>query len=415
MKITVFTENSHRGGLDTFLATLISNWPRPDDEITLICNADHPGLDDIEARLRRKCRIVRHDLSMQWRWMNRFERVPVIGRLRKPVSPLLRYLFFAYYLRALRKILLADGADRLVIANGGYPGGDTCRAATIVWGRHSGRPGAIHCFHSMAIQPRPWERWIENRIDAGVLRSSSALVTVSRACVKSLGNRPAIDQPGKLRHIYNGIEPPASDRGTIAADIRREFSIAPENPVCLMLGSYQIHKGHEFLFRTFRQVLSRMPDAHLVVCGYGYEEEFDRVRKLAMSAGSENIHLSGFRTDTASVIDAADVVLVTSQSFEAFGLTIIEAWAQHTPVVATAMGGIPEVMGDEEEGGYCVAHDDAASFADRVIRLLADPALRRQKAEGGYRRYQAHFTARRMAAEYAEMLAPANAEPGCGA
>ena len=60
MKITLFTENYYRGGVDTFIITLLNNWPEAADEFTLVCNEDHPGLKDIREKLRRSCRIVTH-------------------------------------------------------------------------------------------------------------------------------------------------------------------------------------------------------------------------------------------------------------------------------------------------------------------------------------------------------------------
>lgn len=404
MHIALFTENSHRGGLDTFLATLINHWPHPDDRLTLLCNANHPGLADIEARLERPCRIIGHAMAMQWDWMNRFERLPVIGRLRRPLSPFLRYPFFAAYLARLRGLLDGLDADRLMVVNGGYPGGDSCRAATIAWGRRQPENRAVHCFHSMAIAPRPWERWIENRIDRAVARHALAFVSVSRACIDSLALRPGLALARNVSHVPNGIADQGSGADEAAA-VRRGLGIAADAPLCAMIGSYEAHKGHGFLFDAFHRVVDALPDARLVVCGHGYAGEVARVERLRDEAGlGGSVCLEGFRNDVPGLLAAADVLLLPSQSFEAFGLAIVEAWAQETPVVATRMGGIGEVMGADDEGGFCVAPDDADAFARHTLALLRDPALRAEKGAGGARRYRARFTARRMAEDYAALI-----------
>ena len=62
MKITIFSENSYSGGLDSFLISVIENWPHPEDDFVFICNASHPGIAVIESSLTRACTIVRHRL-----------------------------------------------------------------------------------------------------------------------------------------------------------------------------------------------------------------------------------------------------------------------------------------------------------------------------------------------------------------
>ena len=67
----------------------------------------------------------------------------------------------------------------------------------------------------------------------------------------------------------------------------------------------------------------------------------------------DRVILEGFRNDTDALIEMADVVLVSSQAYRVFGLTIIEAMSRRTPVVATDVGGIPEVIGENVVGSLC--------------------------------------------------------------
>ena len=404
MRILLFTENSHSGGLDSFLVTLINHWPHPEDELTLMCNARHPGLEVIAKRLRRPCRIVGHRIRLQWELMRRIERIPGLRRLRKPISALLRYPFFAAYLAALRKLIDECPADRLMVVNGGYPGGDTCRAAAIAWGRFAHAPPAVHNVHNLAVAPRWWERRIENAIDARVLRLSAAIVCVSKACAQAMTKRPAIGDSEKLVHIYDGIEAPPARGSPAGPDPREALGIPATSPMCLMLGTYEPRKGHRFLLEAFRRVLAEVPTAHLVVCGYGYPEQVAAVRDMVQALGLEaNVHLERFRDDVRDLLRASTVLVVSSQSFESFGLTVVEAWAERLPVVATRVGGLPEVIG-EDGGGFCLAADDVTGFADAIGRLLMDGALRADMGERGYRRFVGNFTAERMADQYAHLI-----------
>lgn len=399
MKIAFFTENSHAGGLDTFLVTLINHWPHGEDDLVLLGNRGHPGLAGIGRRLKRPCRIVAHRIPLLWEWARRLDRTPLPGLVTRIVSALLRYPFFLFYLVAVKRLLAGEAPDRLMVVNGGYPAGDTCRAASIVW---NGVP-AVHNFHNFAIPPRWWDRWIENAIDARLCGASRALVTVSGACAASMDVRPSIAAE-KVTHILNGVAEPGDGAMADPVETRRALDLPDDAPLCLMLGTYEARKGHEFLLRAFRRVLRAVPKARLVICGYGYDEDVQRVRGLVDSLGlGAAVRLEGFRDDASALIAAADVLLAPSQAFESFGLTLAEAMARKVPFVATRVGGFPEVAG-LDEGGYCVATDDVEGFGERIIALLGDAALRRERGEKGYRRYRERFTAQAMAAAYADLI-----------
>lgn len=399
MKIALFTEIFDCGGVDTFIANLINNWPNKDDHFVIIANANYPGLRVVEERLTRPCEIVRHDVLIYSNVLN--GNFP-LKLLRKVLSPLLRYLLIGYNILAFRKLLLDRRCDRLMVINGGYPGGDSCRAATISWGLFSGKPAAIHNFHSIVTRA-PWYQTLQEYVtDRLVCRFSGQFVTVSRAAASSMSRRPSISSRKAIRYIYNGLDSvrtPAPDK-----NVRDEVGIPESAPLCLMLGTYGAQKGHRFLFTAFRKVLETVPDAHLLVCGYGFRHEVRQVTSLVGEFQlADRVHLMGFRKDLSHLLDNADVLVVASQSYEAFGFTSVEAMAHKVPVVATNVGGIPEVVADNE-GGYCVDSCDPEAFAQRVVMLLGDKALRLEQGNRGYERFQQLFTATTMSAKYAEVI-----------
>ena len=404
MKILFFTENSYCGGLDSFLVTLADHWPSAGDELVLLCNRNHPGLEVIRRRVRRPLKIVGHDLPMAAAWLERLRRLPGGRWLAKAASPALRYLVFLLQVRRVGALLRAVDPGRLMIGNGGYPAGDSCRAAAIAWDRLRGdRPKAVHNVHNLAYPPRRWDALPEGLIDRRVGKASLAFVAVSRACAASLpANRPDAAGQAPVIHVYNGIaEPPP-----VAASgwLRAELGVAAGTPLALMLGTYEPRKGHAFLIAAWRRVYAALPGAQLVICGHGTPAERAHVADLVKRAGLAGcVHLFGFRDDVAGLLAETDVLVVAAQAFESFGLTLVEAMAQRVPVVATAVGGIPEVVGDDE-AGFVVAPDDEAGYADRVAALLADPALRRRIGERGFARYHRLFTACRMAEEYARLI-----------
>lgn len=400
MRLAIYTENYDRGGLDTFIATLVNNWPDRNTVFTLICNHDHPGLEDIKARLRRPVTVITHDIatfsSLALKTCGR----PLPDLLRKLATPLIKYLYLASAILKLRPLLCNGRYDRLVVVNGGYPGGDTCRAAGIAWGLFSGAPASIHNFHNLSLPPRSLLRLQENLVDKLLSRYTQAFVTVSHAAAASMRFRSI--PPDKIRYIYNGIEAP--DAHVQTSDIRQELHISPAAPLCVMLASYHPRKGHTLLLEAFRRVVDALPEARLLICGYGTASEKNHVRNLTEQLElREQVYLSDFRSDAMELLAQADLLAVASQEFESFGLTCVEAMARKIPVVATDVGGLPEVV-ENRQGGYCVSRDDVAQYAAVLLRLLADPEERAQQGRLGFERYQRFFTAERMSAEYAGLL-----------
>ena len=400
MKIGLFTEIFDCGGVDTFIINLINHWPHEEDSFVIIANANYPGLQIVENNVTRQCTIIRHTVLIH---PNLLTSVPVLSGFLRLISPVTRYLLIIYNILAFRNIFRQAQPDTLMVINGGYPGGDSCRAAGISWGLFSGKPLSVHNFHNIAMRSPWFTRLQEYLVDAVLCRFTSKFVTVSRAAAESMVLRPVIYNQNKTTYIHNGIDimpvqPPAKE------NIRDEIGISSETPLCLMLGTYEPRKGHYFLFQAFRKVLVEVPNAHLLICGYGFPHEIRQVRQYVKDFQLENsVTLMDFRRDISHLLSQADILVVASQSYESFGFTCVEAMAHHVPVVATNNGGIPEVVANDE-GGYCVDSRDVDTYARRIVSLLKDKPLREEQGDKGYARYQEHFTAERMSSGYAHIL-----------
>jgi glycosyltransferase involved in cell wall biosynthesis len=400
VRILLFTEIFDCGGIDTFIINLINSWPVQRDTFVIIANLNYPGLRIIEDRLSRPCKIIRHrqliysNLTGGGYWLK---------LIRKILSPLLRYVLIAYNIWSFRTLLLEAEADGMMVINGGYPGGDSCRAAAISWGLFSGNDKSIHNFHNIAHKA-PWylsvQEWI---VDWLLCKYTSQFVTVSNAAAKSISHRPLIAKRNITSYIHNGLE--VIPEGLVPAkNIRDELRISGSTPLCLMLGTYEPRKGHLFLFHSFKKVLGKVPEAHLLICGYGFPDEIELVTRYVSELGlDERVHLMEFRNDVPHLLSSTDVLVVASQAYESFGFTSVEAMAYKIPVVATDVGGIPEVVVNGE-GGYCVDSTDIDSYAECIVNLLLDESLRKEQGEKGYKRYREHFSARTMANNYADLI-----------
>ena len=411
MRVAFFTENSYSGGLDVFLTNLINNWPNETDELVLVCNRSHPGIVHVERRLTRPCEIVSHDIPMFWDLLARIRQLPFGGLLSKIATVTLRHAYLLLNIGRCRDLIAKRAADRLVVVNGGYPGGDSCRAAALAWkslARARNLPLSIQNIHNLAIPARVWERWAEKMVDRRVVAATHRFAVVSAATERALRQRLPGDTTPEIRVILNGVAEPGPANPDAAAELRRELGFGPQTPLCLMLGTYEPRKGHAFLFTAFRGVVSRIPDARLLVCGFGYPDDITRVKRIAQDAGIiDKTVFCDFRDDIDALYAAADVLAVPSQAFESFGLTVAEAMARGVPVVTTDIGGLPEVVGDgglQANGGVSVSATDAVGFANALSRVLEDRDAARKIGLAGIERYRAHFRSSRMAADYAAAI-----------
>ncbi|MBF0104192.1 MAG: glycosyltransferase [Deltaproteobacteria bacterium] len=398
MKILFFTENTHRGGMDRVMINLINHWPDPQDELVLACNAEHPGLVDMEGQISRPVVMIRHTAFAYRRIITLTERSPILSFFRKLLSPIFKYLCFFISIFTLGRLIKKIGPDRVMIIMGGYPGGDTCRAAAIACRLWLKGHKPVLSVHNDATRSRWFEALQEMCIDLLVAGSMSRIVTVSHACAASFKWRGLLIHKRPVDVVYNGIPDMAAE--ALDSLDGGALMLPSGAQICLMLGTYELRKGHRFLIEVFKRVAAKITGVHLVICGYGKEHEVAGVKKMVSESGlSQRIHLSGFKSNVAALIAKAHVLVIPSQSHESFGLTAVEAMALRVPVVATNVGGIPEVVADGA-GGFCFAPDDVSGFAEAVINFLTDEKLRREQGGLGYQRYQALFTASKMAERY---------------
>lgn len=161
-------------------------------------------------------------------------------------------------------------------------------------------------------------------------------------------------------------------------------------------------KGLGYLILAFAEVLRAFPQAHLIIIGGGGSGvealEEARLRRQVEELGLGGaVTFAGYRNDVPRWLAGMDVFVLPSL-MEGLGLVLLEAMALEKPVVATRVGGIPEIV-EDEKSGLLVPPADAGALATAIRRVLADPRLARRLGQAGYRRVVAQFSAQRMLAE----------------
>lgn len=218
-------------------------------------------------------------------------------------------------------------------------------------------------------------------------RASAARVIAVSEAARAAYLGSGADRPDRVVVVRNGIAGvarPGTGRG-----VRVELGIAPEELVVAMVSSLRPEKAHDVAFAAVGQLLERFPALRLLVVGDGPLR--NEVARAARPLGDRAL-LAGHRDDVMAVLDAADVLLHPSRH-DALPTTIIEAMACSVPVVATDVGGIPELVTDGVSGVLVDAPPSASALARELASLLRDPARRRALATAGRERFEREFTA----------------------
>jgi glycosyltransferase involved in cell wall biosynthesis/protein-tyrosine-phosphatase len=178
-------------------------------------------------------------------------------------------------------------------------------------------------------------------------------------------------RPTSVTHIHNGVDLSAIDE-RIKKDpacTRRELGIEPDAIVVGTVGRLSAVKGHATLLRAARRILHRHPNATFLIVGSGPLDSELRAEAARLGIGDACV-FAGARRDVHDLMAAIDVFVLPSLD-EGIPMALLEAMALRIPVVATAVGGVPEVVQDGVTGILVPAADHEA-LADASLRLIAD-------------------------------------------
>jgi len=393
-KYLIFTEIYDVGGIDSFLINLISQLTDSNKSssfhFTLLCNQSYPGSKRIKAQLKDKVKIEYHNLNL-------FEEFLIKNYFLKFVFPLIRYLFLFFNIIHLKSLFAKNYNDHeLFIVNGGYPGGDSCRAASIAW-YFANKRKSLHNFHNLASKSSLFYFIQDYFIDLLVIKCTKKFITVSKSAEFSLKRLPQFTKINNICFIYNGINISYNESDKLSSNI----NIPQNKKILLLIGTYEIRKGHEFMFN----VLNKLTKDYFLICaGYGTKiQKRHIVQKAKELRVYNNIKLLGFVKNLDELILNSDLVVVPSQQFESFGIMCLDAMKHSKALVVTNIGGLPEVVKDGYNG-YVVNHKDYNLFAEKISCLIDNRRLAIQFGENGYKRLLKYFTSQEMAKKFEKIL-----------
>jgi len=236
------------------------------------------------------------------------------------------------------------------------------------------RPYVVSTIHSSRVRS-PEDREQLRRLTPQM----DQLIAVSHAMERKIVEEGRATAPVRL--IYNGVDLERYEHQEPCCTLRDEYGMEPGSQIVGVVARLEPEKGHPTLFEAWPRVLHQVPDAYLLVVGEGSRRaELERLARDLRIA--HRVVFTGRRDDVPAVTAALDVAVLPSYR-EAQGLTILEAMALSRPVVASNVGGIPEVIHDGVTGLLVPPHD-AEALARAITRVLTDHPYADMIAKAGH-------------------------------
>ena len=209
--------------------------------------------------------------------------------------------------------------------------------------------------------------------------------------------------PARVTCIATGVDLARFDSG-VEGTLHRELGVDPETALVGMISVLRSWKGHAtFLEAAARLLGDGKRRVRFVIAGDGPGRE-DLAAKIGQEPWRDHVTLLGHRTDVPNVLASLDVLVLPSYAHEGIPQIILQAQAMSCAVVATAIGGIPEVVEDGVTG-LLVAPRDGGALAEKIGALLDDPGLSARMGEAGRVRVVKEYSLKAMGERLLELYA----------
>jgi len=350
-------------GINTFLT--MKGMDKSRYEVQLACAPGGPLIDLVTA----------HGMKV----------VP-IRNLVQPVEPLKDFRAFVDLLSFLRSNIFH------IVHTHNSKAGFIGRLAA----RLAGADAIIHTVHGFAFHSREplWRQVLFRNLERLAARWCDKMIFISQPLIDwALEERICPEE--KITKIYSGIDlnlfRPVDEE--TKARHREKWNLGLHDAVIGIVSKLWDGKGHHVLISAFKKIKQELKNARLVIVGEGYlhDQLISQVKGLGLE---DSVIFTGFMEDVPEVISTFDVAVLPS-FFEGMGRVLLEAMAMGKPVVASRVGGIPDLV-DHEKNGLLVEPGDVDGLAASLMRILKDRGLARSFGTAGQRKISEKFGAEQM-------------------
>lgn len=214
-----------------------------------------------------------------------------------------------------------------------------------------------------------WRQRARARLTLGAFRRADVPVAVSRATAGRLSQLARLPMEG-IRVLYNGVDTQAYERPApvpTRAAICGPLGLSPSARLVLFPAMLRVGKGHDVLLEALPLLRERVPGLRVLLAGAG---ELEPELRQTANGNAQLVHFLGHRTDMPELMAACDLVILPSWA-EALPTVLMEAAAAGRPVVATRVGGVPEIV-EHGRTGLLVPPGDPAALAGAIALLMRD-------------------------------------------
>lgn len=247
-------------------------------------------------------------------------------------------------------------------------------------------PKPVYVFSEHNAYNRRRDQPLLKPLDQFIYSRYHAVIGVSQAATDALIDYlPSLKS--KAYTIPNAIDParyrlPDAER----AAARAELGLTPDEVMIFWAGRLEHVKGIDVLLEAVRCVRPELPQMRVLLAGGGTQSDAIQVSAADLHA---HVRFLGFRSDMPKLLAAADICVLPSR-WEGLPISLLEAMAASKPMIASAVGGVPEVI-DHARTGWLIPPDDVNALADALRTLIASPDVRAQVGTAARAEVEAHY------------------------
>jgi glycosyltransferase involved in cell wall biosynthesis len=204
-------------------------------------------------------------------------------------------------------------------------------------------------------------------------------------------------KPARVVTLYNGIDINKYNGNNKEQNLLHEFNLQKNFVIIGFIGRLEEVKGLDYLLEAATVIVKKNKEARFLIVGEGSQKRFLQQKAQDLGIG-KYIIFPGFREDVDEILAAIDILVMPSIS-EAFPTAILEAMASKKPVIATTVGGVPEIVVNRETG-ILIPAKNIESLANAIIDLMQSSEKRSVMGLKGRERVAEHFSIERMVENY---------------
>lgn len=382
MKILIFWEQDYYGGVDTHLLELIKTWPNKKDQITILTNKENSAIKSIEKKSKKIFKFLKIEKynSYSYNIINfKLRKFKILQYALYFFSPLL----FFINLFLLHKLIYRFKDFNVILSNnGGYPASLNCIASIIV-SKAIGIQQRLLLIHHESSDFFPFMKWFHIIIDKLISKSVTKVICVSKATRNSIIKKRFLNLPlNKFHVIYNSLKiKKVKNLKNRAFNIRQNCKIKKNIILIGTISRIEPYKGHRELIKSISKLNKKFLDkAHFVFIGKGYSN-YESILKNEVNQFklSKKITFTGYiKGQSEDLITQLDLLINPTQTFEGYGLSILEAINCKVPVIATNVGAVNEVFGEKTIN--IVPPGSINLMTKKIILFLKNPKVFLKKA-----------------------------------